>query len=71
MVVYTLRLRQEDGKFQAMLGSMRWLVVVNALHPRTQEAEAGGSGCPGTCYVDQAGLQPTETYPSLPPESWD
>ena len=28
-------------------------------------------GCPGTCLIDQAGLQLTEIYLPLPPECWD
>jgi hypothetical protein len=28
-------------------------------------------GCPGTCYVDQTGLELTEIPLPLPPECWD
>jgi hypothetical protein len=31
----------------------------------------GSSGCPGTHFVDQAGLELTEIHLPLPPECWD
>ncbi|KAL6045915.1 hypothetical protein STEG23_018413, partial [Scotinomys teguina] len=76
------RVLQSDSKAQGLCSARQ----VQTLHCKVTVATAdpvlrrqgqdkvylcNSPGCPGTRFVDQAGLELTEIYLSLPPKCWD